>query len=129
MPGRELSIKLKVTNNSTEPLRVGEFTTAGLRFLNPDVITTRPEYPDYLLAERGLSVNDPSPIAPGETKDLIVTVQDARFDIERLSDLAYDTDSQFGGLLFLYGPSGKRHKVEIGGPGHSEVPGRSNALI
>lgn len=116
VPGRELSIKLRVANHSSEPVRVGEFTTAGLRFLNPDVITTRPEYPDYLMAERGLSVNDPSPIAPGETKDLIVTVQDARFDIERLSDLAYDTDSQFGGLLFLYGPSGKRHKVEIGGP-------------
>lgn len=116
VPGRELSIKLKVTNRGTEPLRIGEFTTAGLRFLNPDVFTSKPEYPDYLLADRGLSVSDTSPIAPGETKEVVVTVQDARFDIERLSDLAYDTDSQFGGLLFLYGPSGKRQKVEIGGP-------------
>jgi methane/ammonia monooxygenase subunit B len=45
-----------------------------------------------------------------------IIVQDARFDIERLSDLAYDTDSQFGGLLFLFSPTGKRQKVEIGGP-------------
>jgi methane/ammonia monooxygenase subunit B len=116
VPGRELSLKLKVTNKGTEPVRIGEFTTAGLRFLNPEVFTSRPEYPEYLLADRGLSVSDTTPIAPGETKEVTVIAQDARFDIERLSDLAYDTDSQFGGLLFLFSPSGKRHKVEIGGP-------------
>lgn len=116
VPGRELSLKLKISNTGTEPLRIGEFTTAGLRFLNPEVYTSKPDFPDYLLADRGLSVNDPTPIAAGETREVTVTVQDARFDIERLSDLAYDTDSQFGGLLFLFSPSGKRHKVEIGGP-------------
>jgi methane/ammonia monooxygenase subunit B len=116
VPGRELSINLKITNRGNEPLKIGEFTTAGLRFLNPEVFTTRPEFPEYLMADRGLSVNDPTPIAPGETRDVVVIVQDARFDIERLSDLAYDTDSQFGGLLFLFSPSGKREKVEIGGP-------------
>jgi len=45
-----------------------------------------------------------------------VVVQDARFDIERLSDLACDTDSQFGGLLVLFDPAAKRYKLEIGGP-------------
>ncbi len=116
VPGRELTLKVRIHNRGAEPLKVGEFTTAGLRFLNTDVFTQRPEYPDYLLADRGLSVSDAAPIAPGETRELTVTVQDARFDIERLSDLAYDTDSQFGGLLFLFSPSGKREKIEIGGP-------------
>lgn len=116
VPGRELKIRYAVTNNGKEPVKVGEFTAAGLRFLNPDVFTTKPEFPDYLLADRGLSVNDPTPIAPGETRDLEIIVQDARFDIERLSDLAYDTDSQFGGLLFFFTPSGSRQKVEVGGP-------------
>ena len=116
VPGRELTLNVKITNKGSEPLKVGEFTTAGLRFLNPEVFSARPEYPEYLMADRGLSVSDPAPIAPGETKELQIMVQDARFDIERLSDLAYDTDSQFGGLLFLFGPSGKRQKVEIGGP-------------
>jgi methane/ammonia monooxygenase subunit B len=116
VPGRELTMNVQITNKGQEPLRIGEFTTAGLRFLNPDVFTSRPEFPDYLLADRGLSVNDPTPIAPGETRSLVITVQDARFDVERLSDLAYDTDSQFGGLLFLFSPSGKREKVEVGGP-------------
>ncbi|MBI3274993.1 MAG: methane monooxygenase/ammonia monooxygenase subunit B, partial [Methylocystis sp.] len=116
VPGRELTFKIKVHNSGTEPMRVGEFTTAGLRFLNPDVYTSKPDFPDYLLADRGLSVNDPAPIAAGESKDLVVTVQDARFDIERLSDLAYDTDSQFGGVLMFFSPTGKRQVIEVGGP-------------
>ena len=86
---------------------IRDSTTAGLRFLNPDVFTTKPEFPDYLLADRGLST-DATPIAPGETKEIVVKVQDARWDIERLSDLAYDTDSQVGGLFLFFTPSGKR---------------------
>jgi methane/ammonia monooxygenase subunit B len=115
VPGRELSINVKVTNSTSEPLRLGEYTAAGLRFLNPDVFTTKPEFPDYLLADRGLST-DATPIAPGETKEIAVKIQDARWDIERLSDLAYDTDSQIGGLLMFFSPSGRRFAAEIGGP-------------
>jgi methane/ammonia monooxygenase subunit B len=115
VPGRELTIQVKVNNKTDEPLKLGEYTTAGLRFLNPDVFTEKPEFPDYLLADRGLTT-DPTPIAPGESKTIEVKVQDARWDIERLSDLAYDTDSQIGGLLFFFGPSGKRYAAEIGGP-------------
>ncbi|MBU3891054.1 bacterial ammonia monooxygenase, subunit AmoB [Methylosinus sp. KRF6] len=115
VPGRELTVQVKITNHTDEPLKLGEYTAAGLRFLNPDVFTTKPEFPDYLLADRGLST-DPTPIAPGETKTIEIKVQDARWDIERLSDLAYDTDSQVGGLLFFFGPSGKRYAAEIGGP-------------
>ncbi len=115
VPGRELTIQVKVSNNTGEPLRLGEYTAAGLRFLNPDVFTQKPEFPDYLLADRGLSV-DNTPIAPGETKELTVKIQDARWDIERLSDLAYDTDSQIGGLLMFFAPNGQRYAAEIGGP-------------
>ncbi len=115
VPGRELVANFKITNTGKEALRVGEFLTAGLRFLNPDIYTTKVEYPDYLLSERGLSVSDPSPIQPGETKDLTITVQDARWDTERLSGLAYDVDSSFAGLLFFYSASGERFPVEVSG--------------
>jgi methane/ammonia monooxygenase subunit B len=115
VPGRELTINVQVKNNTSEPLRLGEYTAAGLRFLNPDVFTTKPEFPDYLLADRGLST-EATPIAPGESKEIVVKIQDARWDIERLSDLAYDTDSQIGGLLFFFSPSGRRFAAEIGGP-------------
>ena len=115
VPGRELVANFKITNTGKEPLKIGEFYTAGLRFLNPDVYTTKVEYPDYLLAERGLSVSDPSPLQPGETKDLTLTIQDARWDTERLSGLAYDVDSSFAGLLFFFTPSGERYPVEVSG--------------
>jgi len=115
VPGRELVANFKITNDGKEPLRIGEFNTAGLRFLNPDVYTAKVEYPDYLLADRGLSLSDNSPIAPGETKDIAVTIQDARWDTERLSGLAYDVDSSFAGVLFFFSPSGARYPMEVGG--------------
>jgi len=114
VPGRELTINVKVKNGTSQPVRLGEYTAAGLRFLNPAVFTSKPDFPDYLLADRGLSSDDT--IAPGESKEIVVKIQDARWDIERLSDLAYDTDSQIGGLLFFFSPDGKRFAAEIGGP-------------
>ena len=114
VPGRELTINVKVKNGTSQPVRLGEYTAAGLRFLNPAVFTSKPDFPDYLLADRGLSSDDT--IAPGESKEIVVKIQDARWDIERLSDLAYDTDSQIGGLLFFFTPDGKRFAAEIGGP-------------
>jgi len=116
VPGRELVANFRITNEGKEAVRIGEFNTAGLRFLNPDVFTAKPDYPDYLLADRGLSLSDNSPIQPGETKDLAVTVQDARWDTERLSGLAYDVDSSFAGVLFFYTQSGTRYPMEVGGP-------------
>jgi methane/ammonia monooxygenase subunit B len=116
VPGRELVANFKITNEAKEAVRIGEFSTTGLRFLNPDVYTTRVDYPNYLVVERGLSLSDNSPIQPGETKEIAVTVQDARWDAERLSSLAYDVDSSFAGLLFFNTPSGTRYPVEIGGP-------------
>jgi methane/ammonia monooxygenase subunit B len=116
VPGRELVATYKITNTGKEPLRIGEFATAGLRFLNPDVYTTKIDYPDYLLADKGVTLSDNAPIAPGETKEITVKVQDARWDTERLADLAYDVDSSFAGLLFFFTPSGTRYEVEVGGP-------------
>ena len=62
VPGRELVANFKITNDGKEAVRIGEFYTAGLRFLNPDVFTTKVDYPDYLLADRGLSLSDNAPI-------------------------------------------------------------------
>ena len=115
VPGRELVANFRITNEGKEAVRVGEFNTAGLRFLNPDVFTTKVDYPDYLLAERGLTLSDNAPIQPGETKELAITVQDARWDTERLSGLAYDVDSSFAGVLFFYTASGTRYPMEVGG--------------
>ena len=102
VPGRELSIKFKITNKGNEPLKIGEFASerGDCAFLNPDIAT--------------LSLRTIRSVACCDYDDhpMTVVVQDAP-----LSDLAYDTDSQFGGLLFLFDPSGKRYKLEIGRPG------------
>jgi methane/ammonia monooxygenase subunit B len=115
VPGRELVANFKITNEGKEAVRIGEFQTAGLRFLNPDVFTTKVDYPDYLLAERGLTLSDNAPIQPGETKEITMTVQDARWDTERLSGLAYDVDSSFAGLMFFFTAAGERYPMEVGG--------------
>ena len=116
VPGRELVANFRITNDGKEAVRIGEFNTAGLRFLNPDVYTTKVDYPDYLLADRGLTLSDNAPIQPGETKEIAITVQDARWDTERLSGLAYDVDSSFAGVLFFFTASGTRYPMEVGGP-------------
>lgn len=118
VPGRELDLNIRVTNNTKDAVRVGEFTTAGLRFLNPEIFTQRVDFPEYLLADRGVSVDNPAPIAPGETREITVKIQDAIWDVQRLSDLAYDTDSQIGGLLMFFAgdQNSERTVVEVGGP-------------
>lgn len=73
------------------------------------------DYPHYLLAERGLSLSDNAPIQPGETKDIAVTSQDARWDTERLSGLANDVDSSFAGVISFSTPSGTSYRTEVGG--------------
>ena len=123
VPGRRLVVNLQVTNNSNEAVQIGELNTASVRFLNPKVMTQVVKYPDYLLAPEGLSVSDDKPIAPGETRTLSITAQDALWDTQRLADIYYGTDSSMAGLLIFLGQNGTRHVVEIGGPA---VPNYTN---
>jgi len=118
VPGREMQMKLRVTNTTDQPVRLGEFSTATVRFINSvvgfqDEMTA--DYPDDLLAEEGLTVDDNAPIAPGETRTIVVKAQDAAWENERLSSLIFDPDSRFGGLLYFYGPDGTRQISDVGG--------------
>lgn len=118
VPGRSMTMNLKITNTSNTPVRLGEFATATVRFINPVVGTmddTTASYPNDLLAEEGLTVDNNTPIAPGETRVVQVTAQDAAWETERLSSLIFDPDSRFGGLLFFYGADGKRQISDVGG--------------
>jgi Monooxygenase subunit B protein len=109
---RELRANLKITNEAKEPLQISEFASGGLRFI------TKENYPDYLLADRTLSLNDGNPLQHGETRNIVLTAQDAKWDTESLLglDLSNNADRSFAGLLFLNTPSGKRYPVEVGGP-------------
>ncbi|PPC90493.1 MAG: methane monooxygenase/ammonia monooxygenase subunit B [Methylobacter sp.] len=116
VPGRAMQMTLTITNNGDSPVRLGEFNTAGVRFLDPKVHEDETGYPDDLLAPEGLTVSDNSPLAPGETRTVNVTASDAAWEVYRLADLIYDPDSRFAGLLFFWDQAGNRQLVKVDAP-------------
>jgi len=116
VPGRAMQMTLTVTNNGDSAVRLGEFNTAGVRFLDPAVSQDESGYPDDLLAEEGLTVSDNSALAPGQSRTVQVTASDAAWEVYRLADLIYDPDSRFAGLLFFYDEAGGRQMVMIDAP-------------
>lgn len=116
VPGRAMQMTLTITNNGDSPIRLGEFNTAGVRFMDANVAHDESGYPDDLLAEEGLTVSDNSPLAPGQSRTVQVTASDAAWEVYRLADLIYDPDSRFAGLLFFYDEAGNRQLVTIDAP-------------
>ena len=116
VPGRAMEMKLEVTNNGDSAVQLGEFNTASVRFLDPAVLEDDSDYPEDLLAEEGLTVDDNSPLQPGETRIMTVTASDAAWEVYRLADIIYDPDSRFAGLLFFFDESGGRQLVHVDAP-------------
>jgi methane/ammonia monooxygenase subunit B len=116
VPGRAMRMKLTITNSGSAPVRLGEFYTASVRFLDSSVFRDTTGYPEDLLAEDGLNVSDNSPIAPGETRTVEVIASDAAWEVYRLSDIIYDPDSRFAGLLFFFDNAGNRQVTQIDAP-------------
>jgi len=116
VPGRAMQMTLTITNNGDSGVRLGEFNTASVRFLDADVTEDESGYPDDILAEEGLTSSDNSPIAPGETRTIEVTASDAAWEVYRLADLIYDPDSRFAGLLFFFDEDGNRQMTMVDAP-------------
>jgi methane/ammonia monooxygenase subunit B len=116
VPGRAMRMKLTITNNGNAPVRLGEFYTASVRFLDSDVYKDTTGYPEDLLAEDGLEVSDNSPIAPGQTRTVEVQASDAAWEVYRLADIIYDPDSRFAGLLFFFDAEGNRTITQVDAP-------------
>lgn len=114
IPGRSFQMLLTVENRGEQALRIGEFSTANVRFINPSVQSIDPADSHDLIAPQGLKVEG-GPIAPGETKVVKVFAEDALWETQRLTHMINDPDSVIAGLLFFYADNGAREVVEIGG--------------
>lgn len=115
VPGRALRVTMDITNNGDTAVSIGEFTTAGVRFVNPlGQQHLDPNYPRELVAT-GLTLNDESPIEPGETREIQMEAKDALWEVQRLMALLGDPESRFGGLLMVWDEEGNRYVNSIAG--------------
>lgn len=114
IPGRSFELNLNVQNTSDRPVRVARFTTANIRFNNPDVLSEKPTDAQDLVSPDGLRV-DVKEIKPGETRKITVHAEDALWETYRLTSLIYDPDSRFGGMLFFLDDQSRQYYAEVGG--------------
>jgi methane/ammonia monooxygenase subunit B len=113
VPGRTVLFHLRVTNQGVQPVRLGEFTTANLRFLNSAVVKAETGYPADLLAPAGLVVRPDEPIAAGETRDVNIEATSPVWETDRLTALMSDPTNRIGGLFMFYSPDRERSLVEF----------------
>ena len=120
VPGRSMRLSVEMTNNSKLPVSVGEFTTANLRFVNMKlpaaVAGIDPRFPKALIPANGLQLDSDKPLAPGETRIVLLEAADAVWELERLVSFLSNIDSRTGGLIFFFDSDGKRYINEIYGP-------------
>lgn len=115
VPGRALRVTMEITNNGDSGVSIGEFTTAGVRFVNKLGQThLDPDYPRELVAT-GLTVENDSAIQPGETREVKMEAKDALWEVQRLMALLGDPESRFGGLLMTWDEGGTRYINSIAG--------------
>lgn len=119
VPGRSMRLSIEMTNNSNQPLGIGEFTTANLRFINKKlpaaVAAIDPTFPKELIPGNGLLVDSSAPLAPGETRLVMLEATDAAWELERLVSFLSNVDSRTGGLIFFYDSKGTRYISEVYG--------------
>ncbi|MGB0956335.1 MAG: bacterial ammonia monooxygenase, subunit AmoB [Panacagrimonas sp.] len=115
IPGRSFRLELDVTNTGDSPVTVGEFAAGNLRFINAEVLDVQPRDEHDLVASDALRVEG-APVAPGETRRVVLYADDAMWETERMTTMIASPDAVVAGLLFFFDERGQRHLVEFGGP-------------
>lgn len=105
---RAMVLSARISNHGDKPIRIGEFASANLRFIDPQAGGPVPARVDGLVAPNGLRTDNPAPIQPGETRQVRIVATDAGWETEKLDGLIRDADSRLGGLLFFYDSDGQR---------------------
>ena len=119
VPGRSMKLNVTIHNPLDRPVQVGEFMTSNLRFVNhalpAAMARVAANYPADLLPRSGLTLPDATPIAPHETRSMLIEATDAVWETERLTSLLSDPDNRVGGLLFFYDAAGQRAIANVSG--------------
>lgn len=102
IPERAMTFLVKINNRSDKPIQVGELAVANVRFLNKELAMPAHDNTDRMIAPDGLTLDNATPIQPGEERTLTIIAKDALWESERLDGLIRDSDSRIGGLLFFY---------------------------
>lgn len=125
VPARMLRMTLRVSNDGDRPLWVGQYATAGIRFIrSAEELPSGPAealkvnqkgYPENYLRE-ALVVRPEGAIPPGETRDITIEVADAVWEVEGLAQIVRSPVRRFGGLVWLYDDSGRRVRQHVDFP-------------
>jgi len=119
VPKRAMSLEMSVTNNGNQPVKVGEFATAGIRFvMDPASVggaagsalaKTIDGYPkEYIREVLAIEGGDTSAILPGETRIVNLIAADAVWEIQNLSEIVLSPVRRAGGLVFFFAEDGTR---------------------
>jgi methane/ammonia monooxygenase subunit B len=111
---RAMLLQVNVDNRSQGAIRIGEFSSANVHFMNPELPNVGNILGKDDVSNNGLSLDNNAPIEPGEQRTVTIEVRDAAWESEKLDGLIKDADSRLGGLLFLYDDvMGKRYISSI----------------
>ncbi len=105
-----LVLNVQVKNVGASPLKVARFVMAMATFVNTDAAgpVTGPQ--DFV--QKALKVDSGTPIAPGETRTLKLTIDSTLFHVERLIPIN-DPQKQIAGLLTVENAEGQRENVTV----------------
>jgi len=111
---RAMVLQIKIDNRSQSAVRIGEFSTANVHFIDPELPAARHKPDGDAITTAGLNIDDKQSVQPGEQRVLTFVAHDATWESEKLDGLIRDADSRIGGLLFLYDDLlGKRYISSI----------------
>ena len=132
IPKRSMSVEIDVTNNGNKPVQIGEFATAGIRFVaNPEKLGAAAgqaltdsieiynqgegegfveEYVREVLEVKG---GDTSAIMPGESRRVTLVVADAVWEIQGLSMIVASPVRRVGGLVYFFDADGTRYREYV----------------
>jgi methane/ammonia monooxygenase subunit B len=108
-----MKLSLKIKNGSDKPIQIGEFATGSVRFLNKAVPVPEQSNAESVVATEGLSLDNSTPILPGEQRTVLMTASDVLWESERLDGLINDADRRIGGLVFFFDSAGERYITSI----------------